>query len=73
MQLDSQTVVLKAPDRNLKSDQAPGPQVAIAASGEGTPFRLTLERAATHAKASVEGDALGKLSRIDSDHADKRS
>ncbi len=63
LQLDSQTVVLKPVDRNLASDQAPpGPQVAIAASGEGTPFRLTLLRDATQAKASVDGDALGKIS-----------
>jgi general secretion pathway protein H len=74
LQLDSQTVVLKPVDRNLKSDQvSPDPQVAIAASGEGTPFRLTLERAATNAKASVEGDALGKISRVGSNHPDKRT
>ncbi len=74
LQLDSQTVVLKPVDRNLKSDQvSPSPQVAIAASGEGTPFRLTLERAATNAKSSVEGDALGKISRVSSDHVDKRT
>jgi general secretion pathway protein H len=74
LQLDSQTVVLKPVDRNLKSDQvSPNPQVAIAASGEGTPFRLPLERAATNAKASVEGDALGKISRVGSNHPDKRT
>ena len=74
LQLDSQTVVLKAIDRNLPSDQAPPtPQVAIAASGEGTPFRLTLLRGETQAKASVDGDALGKISRENSDHPDKRT
>jgi general secretion pathway protein H len=74
LQLDSQTVVLKPVDRNIKSDQvSPNPQVAIAASGEGTPFRLTLGRTATNAKASVEGDALGKISRVSSDHVDKRT
>jgi general secretion pathway protein H len=73
LQLDSQTVVLKPVDRNLKSDQISSPQVAIAASGEGTPFRLTLERAATNARASVEGDALGKITRVDSDHPEKRT
>jgi general secretion pathway protein H len=68
LQLDSQVVVLKPIDRNLSSDQAPpAPQVAIAASGDGTPFRLTLERAETRAKASVDGDALGKTSRASSD------
>ncbi len=73
MQLDSQTVVLKPVDQNLTSDQVTNPQVAIAASGEGTPFRLTLGRAATKARASVEGDALGKISRVGSDHVDKRT
>ena len=74
LQLDSQTVVLKAIDRNLVSDQPlPNPQVAIAASGEGTPFRLTLLRAETKAQASVDGDALGKVSREGSDQPVKRS
>jgi general secretion pathway protein H len=74
LQLDSQTVVLKAIDRNLSTDQGPpSPQVAIAASGEGTPFRLTLQRDETQAKASVDGDALGKISREGSDHAAKRT
>jgi general secretion pathway protein H len=74
LQLDSQTVVLKPVDQNLKSDQvSPNPQVAIAASGEGTPFRLMLERAATNARATVQGDALGKVSRLGSDQPDKRT
>jgi hypothetical protein len=47
--------------------------VAIAASGEGTPFRLTLLRDATQAKASVDGDAFGKISHESSDHPEKRS
>jgi hypothetical protein len=49
------------------------PQIAIAASGEGTPFRLTLERAQTKAQASVKGDALGRISRENSDQPVKRS
>ncbi len=74
LQLDSQTVVLKPIERNLGSDQAPpGPQVAIAASGEGTPFRLTLLRDATQASASVDGDAFGKISHQSSDRPEKRS
>ena len=47
--------------------------MAIAASGEGTPFRLTLLRDGTAAKASVGGDALGKVSRVASDQQEKRS
>jgi general secretion pathway protein H len=73
LQLDSQTVVIKAIDRNLTGGDPPGPQIAIAASGEGTPFRLTLQRDATQAKASVDGDALGKISRENSNKVEKRS
>ena len=73
LQLDSQTVVIKAIDRNLSGGDPPNPQVAIAASGEGTPFRLTLRRDATQAKASVDGDALGKISRENSNKVEKRS
>ena len=72
LELDSQVVVLKPIDRNLSGDQPPpGPQVAIAASGEGTPFRLTLQRDQTNAKASVDGDSLGKISREGSDQPPK--
>jgi len=73
LQLDSQTVVIKAIDRNLTGGDPPGPQVAIAASGEGTPFRLILQRDATQAKAVVDGDALGKVSRESSNKVQKRS
>jgi general secretion pathway protein H len=74
LELDSQVVVIKPIDRNLNSDQPPPPpQLAIAASGEGTPFRLTLQRDGTTAKATVDGDALGKISRVGSDHQEKRS
>jgi general secretion pathway protein H len=72
LQLDSQTVVLKPIDRSLSSDAPPPPpQVAIAASGEGTPFRLILLRDATQAKASVDGDALGKITREGSNQVEK--
>jgi general secretion pathway protein H len=72
LQLDSQTVVIKAIDRNLSSGEPPRPQVAIAASGDGTPFRLILLREATQAKAVVDGDALGKISRESSNKVEKR-
>lgn len=72
LELDSQVVVIKPIERNPSSDApAPGPQLAIAASGEGTPFRLTLLRDGSTAKASVNGDALGKLTRTDTDHPEK--
>jgi len=72
LELDSQVVVLKPIDRNFNSDAAPpAPQVAIAASGDGTPFRLTLQRDATQAKAAVDGDALGKITHENSDHVEK--
>jgi general secretion pathway protein H len=73
LELDSRIVVIKPMDRNLTSDAAPPPQLAIAASGEGTPFRLTLLRDGTAAKASVDGDALGKITRVSSDHPEKRT
>ena len=74
LQLDSQIVVIKPIDRNLSSDEAPPtPQVAIAASGEGTPFRLTLMRDGTTATASVDGDAMGKISRAGSEQPEKRT
>jgi general secretion pathway protein H len=74
LELDSQIVVIKPIDRTLASDQPPpAPQLGIAASGEGTPFRLTLQRDGTTAKATVDGDALGKLTRVGSDHQEKRS
>jgi len=74
LQLDSRIVVIKPIDRTLSSDAAPpGPQVAIAASGEGTPFRLTLQREGSTAKASVDGDALGKITHINSDQPDTRT
>jgi general secretion pathway protein H len=73
LELDSQIVVIKPVDRKLTSNAAAGPQLAIAASGEGTPFRLTLLRDGTTAKASVDGDALGKITRTGSDHQEKRT
>ena len=74
LELDSQSVVIKPIDRNLARQEAPpNPQVAIAASGEGTPFRLTLLRDGTTARARVDGDALGKVSRTGSDHAETRT
>jgi general secretion pathway protein H len=71
LELDSQPVVLKPLESDLHSDAPPPPQLTIAASGEGTPFRLILERESTHATASVAGDALGKLSMVRSDHVEK--
>jgi general secretion pathway protein H len=73
LELDSQIVVIKPIDRNLASEAPPNPQVAIAASGEGTPFRLTLQRDGTTARARVDGDALGKVTRTGSDHAETRT
>ena len=74
LELDSQVVVLKAIARTFASDlPPPPPQVAIAASGEGTPFRLTLLREATQAKAAVDADAFGKTSIENSDRPEKRT
>lgn len=73
LQLDSQTVVLKPVDPNLSTDLVPTPQIAVAASGEGTPFHLTLLREDTNAKASVDGDAFGKISREGSNKQDNHT
>jgi general secretion pathway protein H len=73
LQLDSQTVVIKPVDRNLSSGPPPNPQIAIAASGDGTPFRLILQRDGTQAKTAIDGDALGKVSREGSNKVEKRS
>jgi general secretion pathway protein H len=74
LEMDSQVVVLKPIERKGASDEAPpAPQVAIAASGEGTPFRLTLMRAATRARASVAGSALGKTTIENSNQPEKRT
>jgi hypothetical protein len=61
--------VLKPIDPNLIDDTAPPPpQIAIAASGDATPFRLTLLRPETGARASVSSDITGKLTVQSSDH-----
>jgi len=73
LQLDAQIVVIRPIDRSLSNDAPPPPQVAIAASGEGTPFRLTLLRDATQAKASVDGDALGKITRESTNRVEKQT
>ena len=70
LQLDSQQIVLKQVDSAFKKDEAPPPpQLAVAASGEGTPFRLTLLREGTQNKAEVSGDAFGKLTHKSSDQS----
>jgi general secretion pathway protein H len=68
LQLDQQTVVLKAADKSMSGGAPQQPQLAIAASGEGTPFRLILQRDTTQAQATVNGDAMGKVSLETSDH-----
>jgi general secretion pathway protein H len=74
LELDSQVVVLKPIDRDLSDDTPPSrPQVAIAASGDSTPFRLTLLRDSTQATSSVSGDSLGKTTVTSSDHPQKKS
>jgi general secretion pathway protein H len=75
LMLDSVQVVLKPVERDALNDTPPPPpQVAIAASGDGTPFKLTLTREATQASAAINGDAFGKTTRETSDHpAEKRT
>jgi general secretion pathway protein H len=67
LELDSQQVVLKPIDPTQDADTPPPPpQLAIAASGDATPFRLTLLRDGSTAASSVSGDSTGKLTRIGS-------
>lgn len=75
LEMDSIQVVLKPVETHFASgDPPPPPQVAVAASGEGTPFRLTLLREATQARSAVDGDAFGKTTHQSSDHPpEKRS
>jgi general secretion pathway protein H len=74
LKLDSQVVVLKPLPRQLSADDAASaPQLAIAASGEGTPFSLSLSRQGTKSRAVVDGDALGKLTHKNSDQPEKPS
>jgi general secretion pathway protein H len=73
LELDSHVVVIKPIDRSLSTNAPPAPQLAIAASGEGTPFRLTLLRAGTASRASVDGDALGKITHTSSNQPEKRT
>jgi general secretion pathway protein H len=66
LELDGRPIVLVPPDPNRPADAAPPtPQIAITASGEGTPFRLTLVRDASGASAVVSGDAFGRTTRSD--------
>ncbi len=63
LQLDSRQIVLRRPHRHGDSNPTAvvqAPQIDIAASGEGTPFRLSLVRDATGATSVVSGDAFGK-------------
>jgi general secretion pathway protein H len=67
LELDSRQVVLKPIDPNLGSaTPPPPPQLVIAASGDGTPFRLSLQRNGSTATASVSSDSTGKLTRTGS-------
>jgi general secretion pathway protein H len=69
LELDARQVVLQPIDPHLSSGAPPAPQLAIAASGDSTPFRITLVRDETKARALISGDALGKLTRRGSDQA----
>jgi len=74
LQMDSRTIVIK--DRNEQmSGDAPqvSPQIVIAASGENTPFKLSVLRAGTSNRASVNADAFGKLTLESSNKVAKRT
>ncbi|MDE2305609.1 MAG: type II secretion system minor pseudopilin GspH [Gammaproteobacteria bacterium] len=74
LELDGRQIVLKTPDPKLRGDVAPAPpQIAIAASGEGTPFRLTIERDSSGATAVMSGDAFGDTRLGDASAASRAS
>jgi hypothetical protein len=62
LQLDSTDRRAQGRGQILSGGPPPAPQLAIAASGEGTPFRLTCCAMPRRRKAAVDGDALGKIS-----------
>ena len=75
LELDSQVVVLKPIDRTFASD-LPRRRRRSSRSRRAArerPFRLTLVREATQAKASVDGDAFGKTRIENSDQREKRT
>lgn len=74
LQLESRSIVLKARNERIKSD-APQttPQLVIAASGDGTPFKLTLLREGTPNRATVNADAFGKITLESSDKLTPRT
>ena len=53
----------------LQAGSTIAPQLAIAASGDSTPFRITLLREDTQSRALVSGDAMGKVTLRSSDKA----
>jgi general secretion pathway protein H len=75
LDLESRRVILdETLDRPLKSagDTADAaPQLVVAASGEGSPFRIELKRAQTDARAILTGDEFGKLQRVSPDQSEK--
>jgi general secretion pathway protein H len=62
LQMDSRNIVLKPRSKDIKSGEPlTAPQLVIAASGEGTPFKLTLVRDGTPNRGVVNADAFGKI------------
>jgi general secretion pathway protein H len=51
----------------LQQGSTIAPQLAIAASGDSTPFRITLLRADTQSRALISGDAMGRITLRSSD------
>jgi hypothetical protein len=51
----------------LQSGTTVAPQLAIAASGDSTPFRITVLREDTQSRALISGDAMGKITLRSSD------
>jgi general secretion pathway protein H len=62
LQMDSRQIILKPRNESIKSDEPQvAPQLIIAASGEGTPFKLILVRPGTDNRGAVNADSFGKV------------
>jgi general secretion pathway protein H len=68
LQMDSRAIVLKPRSKDIKSTEPlTAPQLIIGASGEGTPFKLTLVREGTPNRGTINADAFGKVTLESSD------
>ena len=63
----SAAAMTAAPQAALQAGTTVAPQLAIAASGDSTPFRITVQREDTQSRALISGDAMGRITLRSSD------